>query len=291
MIMQKNKIDTEGGGEPLIKNYQEFNTWLDGSNQSRITQQALKKILQKKFAFITAPTQFRMLDVGSSDGEMSLPLVLWLKKKFPNLEYTAIEPERPAFEKLSEVIKRLSLDYAEIYRQTIEEYLIKMRNEVVIFDFILFAQSFYHMPMNEWDQIIADSRRLLKRDGIIIVILDSHKGAAYELKNLITNDRADTLEFGDLYSAENMEHFLEKQGISYTVEKLPTKMFVLNKEQSLYNIARHLGFLYRTFPEKILRNHKQEVERFMKQNKRDDKFVIENIVKVIVFGKSSTSSY
>lgn len=269
-----------------VKNYPELRAYLEGSNESDITRENLKQILEKQLADYQSDYPLRSLDVGSSDGEMSFPLVQWLKEKFANFHYTAIEPERPALERLLERIKKADVDYTETHNLTVEEYLNGIAKEKSeIFDLILFSQSFYHIPKDEWNWIITDTIRLSKPKGFCIIILDSHQGLAYELKDMITQGRADTLEFGDLYSAEDMESFLSGKDIRYSIEKFPIYIFVQDNEQKLSEFARHLAFLYRTFPEKILSAHKREIAEFLERCRRGDKYVLENMVKVIIFRK------
>lgn len=269
-----------------VKNYPELRAYLEGSNESDITRENLKQILENQLADYPLDYPLCLLDVGSSDGEMSFPLVRWLKEKFVNFRYTAIEPEKPAFERLLERIKKADVDCTETHNLTVEEYLNRVAKEKSkVFDLILFSQSFYHMPKDEWNWIITDTIRLLKPKGFCIIILDSHQGPAYELKDMITQGRVDTLEFGDLYSAEDMESFLSGKSIQFSTEKFPVYIFVQDNEQKLSEFSRHLAFLYRTFPKKILTAHKEEIVEFLKRCKKDNKYVLENIVKIIIFRK------
>ena len=119
----------------------------------------------------------------------------------------------------------------------------------------------------------------------MIVILDSFEGQAYELVDLITKNktRSDTLEFGDLYYAEDMEDLLKKKGIEYSVDKFPINIFIQAGRRELSEFARILAFLYRTFQERILANYKDELRKFLERIKKDDKYVLEDLSKAIMF--------
>ena len=279
----------EGNRKPT-QNYPEFKTISESSNLSEAVRENLKLILGEKLKNIRRDSNFSMLDVGSSDGGMSLPLATWLKSDFKNFRYTAIEPEKPGFIKLNERIQQEAITYAQSHNLTVEQYLKTKSGEKELFDFILFSHVFYHIPKDKWDRVIADSQRLLKPNGFIIVILDSFEGRpASELADLITENktRVDTLEFGDLYYAEDVEALLKRKGIDYSVDKFPVHITIQEGEQKLSDFARHLAFLYRTFPEKILAKYKDRLEEFLGRIKRDDKYVLEDINKVITFGRSN----
>lgn len=269
-----------------IKNYPELRAYLEGSNESDITRENLKRILEKQLTDYSSDYPLRLLDVGSSDGEMSFSLVQWLKEKFVNFRYTAVEPERPAFERLLERIEKAGIDYTETHNLTVEEYLSRVvKNQSGVFDLIIFSQSFYHIPKDEWDWIIADTIRLLKPKGFCVVILDSHQGQAYELKDVIMQGRADTLEFGDLYSAEDMEKFLSEKSINFSEEEFPIYIFIQDNKQKLSEFTRQLAFLYRTFPDKILSTHKEAVSEFLEKCRKGDRYALENTIKTIIFRK------
>jgi hypothetical protein len=127
----------------------------------------------------------------------------------------------------------------------------------------------------------------LKPKGLAIVVLDSYQGEVYKLLNVITDNktRVDTLEFGNLYSAEDMEKLLNRKDIMHTTEQFPINIFIKDEKGKKENFARHLAFFYRTFTDNILDNYKEPTERFLEEIKKDDKYILENIVKVIIFGK------
>lgn len=270
------------------QNYPELRAVIESSNLPDITRDNLKRVLEARLKETPRGSNFSMLDVGASDGEMSLPLAQWLKGNFSNFRYTAIEPERPAFEKLNERIQNQGIDYAEASNLTIEQYLETKKQDEGQFDFILFSHVFYHIPKETWGVVIRDSQRLLKPSGFIAVVLDSfERRSASELADLITENktRVDTLEFGDLLYAEDMEEFLTKNRIEYFADSFSTNIFIQEDGQELYNFARTLAFLYRTFPEKILANHKDDLEKFMGKTKQGNRYVLEDISKIITFGK------
>lgn len=269
------------------QNYPELKAVLENSNLPEVIRDNLKLVLEEKLRVISRDYNFSMLDVGTSDGEMSLPLAQWLKGNFDNFIYTALEPEGPAFEKLNARIKTQGIDYAKSSNLTIEKYLEAKKGEEDLFDFILFSHVFYHIPREKWADVIAGSQRLLRPNGFILVVLDSSEGKAYELADLITENktRADTLEFGNLYYAEDMEDFLTKNGVKHVVKSFATNIFIQEDGRELHNFARVLAFLYRTFPERILANHKGDLEKSLEKTKRGNRYVLEDIAKVITFGK------
>lgn len=271
-----------------IKNYPELRYYLEGSNESDITRDNLKKILGEKISAYPSDYKFSMLDVGASDGEMSLPLAQWLSEHFPNLSYTGVEPEVPAFVRLNERIKERNINYAITHNLKVEQYLAETSDRKELFDFIMFAQSLYHMPKEEWENIVESSIRLLKPRGFVIALLDSFEGEAYKRIGEMTDNktRVDTLAFGDLYSAEDLEQFLSHKNISYSTEHFSIFAFVKDGEKKVEDFARHLAFLYRTSADKILEDYKESAAKFLEEIKKDDKYALENVVKAIIFQKS-----
>lgn len=87
------------------QNYPEFRAISESSNLSNVVRENLKLVIGDRLKDFPKDSSFSMLDVGSIDGEMSLPLAKWLKSKIGNFRFTAIEPEQPAFEKLNERIE------------------------------------------------------------------------------------------------------------------------------------------------------------------------------------------
>lgn len=268
-----------------VKNYPELRVYLEESNESDLKRENIKGILEKRLQEVRPDYDFRILDVGCSDGEMFLPLAAELKRRLPGLKYIALEPEKPAFERLVEKIKGQGLDFIQPANTTLEAYLRTIKGQEGLFDLILFAQSFYGFPKSEWGGIISNALRLLKSNGFVMVILDSRGAKVYKLCDSITAGKADTLEFGDFCFAEDLEQFLTDKGISFKTVQYPISIFIKDDEHKLDVFARILAFLYRTFPEKILTNHRESVEKFLEEYKSDNQYVLENLDKVIAFTK------
>jgi len=267
------------------KNYPELKAVLESSNLPDITRDNLKRILERKLKETSRDSNFPMLDVGPSDGEMSFPLVEWLGTRFANFHYVAVEPEKEAFDKLNQRIAQKG-DYRFVsYNVTLKDYLETVKEEEGIFDVALFSYVFYHFPKETWATIISDSQRLLKKDGLTIIVLDSYEGRLWEMRSLITEGKIDTLEFGDLYFAQDMEEFLETMGIRYFTDKFTVHISIKGDDQKLFNMARALAFLYRTFPEKILAEHKKELIGFLEETKIGERHVIEDNMRAIAFRK------
>jgi SAM-dependent methyltransferase len=266
-----------------VENYPELRAYYAETNEPEVKREHLWRILTKRLQEVPSDYSFHILDVGCSNGEMSLPLVMELKKRLPRLRYTALEPERPAFEKLLERVKGQA--FIQAVNTTFEAYLQTLKGQRELFDSILFSQSFYCFPKGEWNEIIADTLRLLKPKGVATIVLDSWEGKAYKLCDLISSGKAETLAFGDLYSAEDMERFLTDKRIAFETDRFPIYIFIKDDQLKLNQFARTLAFLYRTLPEKILARHREAVEKFLEECKSNNQYVLENVVKAITFTK------
>ena len=269
-----------------VEYYAELRAFLEGSNESEVTRGHLRKILEKRLQGIPKDYDFSVLDVGCSDGEMILPLVAELREKLPRLKYVALEPETSAFKRLVEGIKKQGLNFIQPVNKPVKEYLKTVKGKEGLFDFVLFSESFYYFPQAEWDDIFSDTLRLLRPNGFAMVVIESLEGQAYKLYDLITSGRADVLEFGYPYYAEHAERFLTGKGIRFETERFPIYIFVKDDEQKLTRFVRMLAFIYHTFPEKILTNYREPVEKFMEECKGDGQYALENVVKIITFAKS-----
>ncbi|MDI6760768.1 MAG: class I SAM-dependent methyltransferase [Candidatus Brocadiaceae bacterium] len=268
-----------------VEYYPELRAFLEGSNESEITRGHLRKILEKRLQGVPKDYDFSVLDVGCSDGEMILPLVAELREKLPRLKYVALEPETSAFKRLIEGIKRQGLNFIQPVNKPVKEYLKTVKGQEGLFDLVLFSESFYYFPQAEWDDIFSDTLRLLRPNGFAMVIIESLEGQAYKLYDLITSGRADVLEFGYPYYAEHVERFLTDKGIRFETKQFPIYIFVKDNEQKLTRFVRMLAFIYHTFPEKILTNYREPVEKFMEECKGDGQYALENVVKIITFAR------
>lgn len=272
--------------EKQYRNYTELKTYQEGSTTSNITLRNLRIVFDSFFGKTDASKQFCVLDVGSGNGNLSLPFIYHIKQKLRNLKYVAVEPETPAFQKLNERIKENKISYAETHNLKFEDYIRKVEKRRELFNFILFSQCWYHFPKKEWKFILKNAFRILKKNGIMIIVIDSHLGEAYKLKSLITKGKADTLEFGDLYSAEDVEKFISGESVKYTVKKFPVYLYIQESRRKIFVLARILAFLYRTSREKILKKHRKKIEKFIETlKKQDGYYVLENLVKMIVVRK------
>ena len=268
-----------------VKNYPEFKTVVGNSDFPDVTRKHLKNIFEKELASLSKNKPLSILDVGPSDGEMSLPIIEWLQTKFVNVNYLGLEPEKEAFDKLIRKIRRKKTKNLVVQNIMLEAYLQMVRHEKELFDVILFSQVFYYFPREIWDKIISDSIRLLKKAGLIIIVVDSYKGKVWKMRNTITKGKIDTLEFGYLHFAEAIEEFLSSKDIKYTVEKFPVHIYIQDNELTLFNFARTLAFIFRTFPEKILASHKKDLQKFLKKIKVGKRYELEDLAKVITFKK------
>lgn len=118
-----------------------------------------------------------------------------------------------------------------------------------------------------------------------MIVMDSHTGDAYALKDIITNGKEDTLAFGDLYSAEDIEAFLSVQGVAHTTTLFPVYIRIPINDTSLAVCARRLAFLYRTSPEKLLTLYQDEIAQFLASHKKNGEYAVPNMTKVIMVKK------
>lgn len=267
----------------LPKNLPELEAYLQGSNETQTTVKHLINAITPLLKNRNKNGKFSMLDVGCSDGTFTLSLLKELTKLMPDPRLITVEPEKPAYEEFSK--RTQSLKFIKHENTTIQQFLKNNINKEGIFDFIMFSQSFYHFPKKEWNFIIKSANRLLKKNGFVVIVLDSHDCEAYRIKNLITKGKAVTLEFGDLYSAEDMEKFLRIKNIGFKTFSFPVNLFVKNNNKKVESFARHLAFLYRTYARLILPRYEKEVKKMLEMNKKGKDYLIENVVKGIMFKK------
>ncbi len=265
-----------------LKNYSYLKAYLECSDGVETTTRILSEMLKGKFSS-SRKEPFYMLDVGCSDGQFTFSIVSALTGFFPKFNLIGLEPEKPAFKKFKERAKCKGCITPK--NQTIQEFVKKVNNSE-IFDYIQFAQCWYHFPKEEWEFVFAQSYSLLKKKGLITIILDSCKGEVYKLKESVMGKGEDTLEFGRLHFAEDIEKFLDGLNLGYETNSFPVRLYVKDSETKLNEFARHLAFLYRTFPERILTEYKNEVKVLLEGCKKDKSYyLIENLVKVVTVGK------
>src|SRR3989338_6894451 len=131
---------------------------------------------------------------------------------------------------------------------------------------------------------------LLRAGGLVSIINDSHQGEAYKLKDKVTNGKPATLEYGHLHSAEVIENALTGNKIKFDETSFPVYLYIKDNEQRLEMLARHLAFLYRTFPERILTDYSDDLKQMLTESlKVGNHFTIENRVKIITFKKPNYS--
>lgn len=77
-----------------------------------------------------------------------------------------------------------------------------------------------------------------------------------------------------------------RNSCKYSVDKFPVHICVPEGEKKLSNFARHLAFLYRTFPDTILPRYEKEAEEMLKRSKKGENYYIEDVAKVVTFSKN-----
>jgi len=268
-----------------VINYIEHGSYLENSDETQATINNLIAAIDPFLHKFNKNEKFLMLDVGCGDGTFTFSLINEIAKIVPEFGLLSIEPEAPAYKKFAEKAQKSNIRCIKHENATIQQFLKDNLDQQEIFDLIMFSQSFYHLPMEEWGFIIGQSDRLLKNGGLAAIILDSYGGEAYKLKDTITEGKAVTLEFGDFYSAEDIEKFLKMKNVVFKSSSFPVQLFVKDDDKKLENFSRQLAFLYRTYPELILPKYKEDVSGLLEKNKKDEKYYIENLVKIVTFHK------
>lgn len=269
-------------------NYNELTEYLKGTNEAQETADNLVKTLAPYLKERDKTKLLRILDVGCSDGTFTFLYARQLRKLAPRIHLTAIEPEIPAYKKFVQRVKDENYDWVSYENIRIQEFLKRGGGEQ--YDLILFSQCWYHFPKDEWDFILDGAIKHLAEDGLIIIILDSHDCEAYKLKDRITGGKPDTLEFGDLHSAEDIEKLLKERNIEYGETSFPIYIFVKDDEQKFSRLARYLAFLYRTTAERILNDYQEDLETMIAESKKSGShYTIENRVKIITFKKPGSN--
>ncbi|MEM1312642.1 MAG: class I SAM-dependent methyltransferase [Patescibacteria group bacterium] len=265
-------------------NYAEFSFFTEESNETKVTRQSIEKLIYQKLNF-KFDYNLSLLDVGASDGKMFLPLVKSLQSKFNKLNYVALEPDADAYKQLQINLVKSGLSNFTALNLTAQDYLFRKQFINNYFDCILFSQSFYHIPRKAWFKVINNSINRLRNNGFIIIILDSFEGPAYNLVDLITENKTqiDTFEYGYLISAEEMEELLFAHKVNFLTNSFSMEI-KLKDRSGVKSLARVLGFLYRRDWQFILNNYYKEVcELYEKKLKNSSR--LENTVKIITISK------
>ena len=257
--------------------------YLEASDETRSTARNLSAILRNEFSSYSR--SFHMLDVGCSDGDLTFSLVPGLLEMFPDFSLLGLEPEIIAHGKfMGRKVRGGSIE-AENLR--IQEFLDRAEARES-FDYIQFVQCWYHFPRDDWGFVFDGSYSLLKRNGVMIITLDSHSSEIYKLKDLIMEGRSDTLEYGDAFCAEDVERFLCERDIIHRTVQFPVYIHVKDDGQKLQKFARTLAFLCRTYPEKILSGYESEISDLLERNKRGNGYRVENLVKSLIVRKDES---
>lgn len=251
-------------------NYQELSNYLDHTDSVEVTADHIANVLS--MALLTDTTKkYYVLDVGCSDGRLT-NLIGRISNQLGLLPFSilAIDPEQEAIENFRRN-KSYKVDAA---REDIQSLLQRNLGSGPEFDYIQFAQSWYHFPREDWSFILYGALSLLKQDGLISIILDSEQGEIYSLKNRITKGQPETLEYGDFVFAEDIQRFLDEREIQYSEFSFPVTL-----KGNRDAIARSLAFLYRTDANRILGDFTKQFGQMLDRNKVGKGFAIENQVK------------
>lgn len=265
--------------------YEEFRKYLDETDATQTIARKLVEIINTRFQGYSSDTPFSILDVGASDGELTMLVTHAAQERFRNAQAVALEPEEEAFVRLRE--KTNLTENISASNKTLQSFLQEYKDESELFDCVVLSHCWYHFPKSEWEEIMNGIRALLKPGGVATIVMDSHMGDAYALKDIITNRKEDILTFGYLSSAEDIEAFLSAQGVAHTTTSFPLYMRIPVNDTSLAVCVRRLAFLYRTFPEKLLTLYQDEIAQFLASHKKNGEYTVPNMTKVIMVKKEN----
>ena len=268
-------------------NYREYAVFLKGSNQPQVTAEQMVDYLAPDLGR-NQHIPFKIFDVGCGVVTFTFLYLKSLNKSVSTIQVTAIEPETPAYNVFAQRVAERGHNWIQHQNITFQEFLKSNASNSSLYDFILFAHCFYHFPKEGWKSILDGTQRLLRVGGLVHIINDSHQGEAYKLKGKVTRGNTATLEYGYLHSAEDIENVLARNGIKFSETSFSVHLYIKDNEQRLEMLARHLAFLYRTFPEKIYPQYRNDLVQMLEESRKvEGRYTIENKVKIITFKKPS----
>lgn len=190
------------------KNETPFETFLRYTNEKEKSADKLAAILHKKLGKSSS-----ILDVGTGNGEyLKLALSKIDPRAISEITVTLIEPS-------SDLAAQLPDKFAGL----LSEHQLKVVNSDLRtfkssgnFDVILMSHLFYHIPRASWTQELSRALSMLKKDGILILVL-REKDDAYDFKMKFKPQLFDAsfkaLVIDDVLEAlpDNKSHRVERQ--------------------------------------------------------------------------------
>jgi SAM-dependent methyltransferase len=179
-------------------NYRMFSSFCEvqPDRKKRLATSLIENISSKYASSSSDKGKISILDIGASDGELTFDLDREISERISNntlpntafgrygYKIHAIEPDWKAFLKLYKSAKNKE-DSFVITHKSFEDFFEKAKSnsESKKFDIIIATHVLYHFSVNQWPQIIENCLGLLKRDGILVVTLDSNKSPIYQKKD------------------------------------------------------------------------------------------------------------
>ena len=230
--------------------YAEFKHFNVFSKQVDLIAQTITSYLKDKG--IESNRNFRFLDIGANDGELTDKVVDILRGFGKMPDVTALEPDKETYRKLKHKPYNL-------VKSRLEDWLA-IENSTT-FDLVLCSHILYHIPEEKWGEITDGLRRRLNNNGNLMVVLDSDDSSIYRFGNslkLPTQIR----DFGKLVFAQDYQRRLEEKNIPYDQRTINSLMEIPSYEEMISILA----FLYRTQQAEIEKNA-DKVKEFMNKFK------------------------
>lgn len=155
------------------KNETPFETFLRYSDEKEQSAVKLATVFHEK---VNGPS--RILDIGTGNGEyLELALSKIDSKALNETTLTLVEPSDDlAVQLINRFSKLLSPNRVKIINSDLQTF-----KSDDTFDIVLMSHLFYHIPRNTWAQELSKALSLLKKDGILIIVL-REKDDAYDFK-------------------------------------------------------------------------------------------------------------
>lgn len=201
------------------KNETPFETFMRYSDQKDKSASKLATVLCQKLRKSSS-----VLDIGAGNGEyLKLALSKLDSRIINEITLTLVEPSDDLIAHLMhKFAKLLSPDQVKIINSDLQTF--KSGNT---FDIVLLSHLFYHIPREKWTQELAKALSLLKKDGILIIVL-REKDDAYDFKMAFK-----PLLFDASFKALVLDDVLEAlpEGKSFHIERLSaySKLHILIK--------------------------------------------------------------
>lgn len=155
------------------KNETPFETFLRYTNEKEQSAVKLATVLQKKLRNAAS-----ILDIGTGNGEyLKLVLLNTSSHIADKTKLTLLEPS-------SDLSAQLKNQFANLTPQASVEVVssdLQAFDSDEKFDIILMSHLFYHLPRPAWSALLIKTLLLLKKDGVLIIVL-RERDDAYSFK-------------------------------------------------------------------------------------------------------------